>query len=168
MVAGAEDRLTPPRYARFLAETIPGARLVEIQAAGHFPQLEQPRRSTPPSGRSSRSSDGAATDGRAGMRSDAGDPHQRRRRRRSGRLVGRSRRGRIGLWLLMAVGLPLLIVAGVGFGVYQAFFRVPEFRALLFEGGRVARGAVLPLADGAVVLSQENAAAGRRGACARG
>ena len=66
-------------------------------------------------------------------------------------------RGRIGLWLLMAVGLPLLITAGVGFGVYQAFFRVPEFRALLFEGGRVARGAVLPLADGAVVLSQENA-----------
>ncbi len=34
---------------------------------------------------------------------------------------------------------------------------MPEFRALLFEGGRVARGAVLPLADGAVVLSQENA-----------
>jgi pimeloyl-ACP methyl ester carboxylesterase len=42
VVAGAEDRLTPLRYARFLAETIPGARLVEIEAAGHFPQLEQP------------------------------------------------------------------------------------------------------------------------------
>jgi pimeloyl-ACP methyl ester carboxylesterase len=42
VVAGAADRLTPPRYARFLAETIPGARLVEIEAAGHFPQLEQP------------------------------------------------------------------------------------------------------------------------------
>ena len=41
VVAGAEDRLTPLRYARFLAETISGARLVEIEAAGHFPQLEQ-------------------------------------------------------------------------------------------------------------------------------
>jgi pimeloyl-ACP methyl ester carboxylesterase len=42
VVVGAEDRLTPPRYGRFLAETIPGAGLVEILAAGHFPQLEQP------------------------------------------------------------------------------------------------------------------------------
>jgi pimeloyl-ACP methyl ester carboxylesterase len=42
VVAGAADRLTPPRYARLLAETIPGARLVEIEAAGHFPHLEQP------------------------------------------------------------------------------------------------------------------------------
>jgi outer membrane protein assembly factor BamB len=69
------------------------------------------------------------------------------------------RRGRrlVGLGLLIAIGLPILIVAGVGFGVYQTLFRVPELRALLFEGGRVARGAVLPLADGAVVLSQENA-----------
>ena len=42
VVAGTADRLTPARYARFLAEAIPGARLVEIEAAGHFPQLEQP------------------------------------------------------------------------------------------------------------------------------
>jgi pimeloyl-ACP methyl ester carboxylesterase len=42
VVTGAEDRLTPLRYGRLLAETIPGARLVEIPAAGHFPQLEQP------------------------------------------------------------------------------------------------------------------------------
>ena len=47
-------------------------------------------------------------------------------------------RRRIGLWLLMALALPILITAGVGYGVYHAFFRVPEFRALLFEGGRVA------------------------------
>jgi outer membrane protein assembly factor BamB len=66
-------------------------------------------------------------------------------------------RRRIGLWILTALALPILITAGVGYGVYHAFFRVPEFRALLFEGGRVARGVVLPLADGAVVLSQENA-----------
>jgi hypothetical protein len=70
---------------------------------------------------------------------------------------GGSGRRRIGLWLLTALALPILIVAGVGYGVYHAFFQVPEFRALLFEGGRVARGAVVPLADGAVVLSQENA-----------
>ena len=59
--------------------------------------------------------------------------------------------------LALGLGLPLVIAAGVGVGVYHVFFRVPEFRAILFDGGRVARGAVLPLADGAVVLSQENA-----------
>jgi pimeloyl-ACP methyl ester carboxylesterase len=42
VLTGAEDRLTPPKYGRFLAEMIPGARLVDILAAGHYPQLEQP------------------------------------------------------------------------------------------------------------------------------
>jgi pimeloyl-ACP methyl ester carboxylesterase len=42
VVTGAEDRLTPPAHGRLLAEAIPGARLVEIPAAGHFPQLERP------------------------------------------------------------------------------------------------------------------------------
>jgi pimeloyl-ACP methyl ester carboxylesterase len=42
VVVGRDDRLTPPKYAAFLAGRIPGARLVEIDAAGHFPQLEQP------------------------------------------------------------------------------------------------------------------------------
>jgi pimeloyl-ACP methyl ester carboxylesterase len=42
VVTGAEDRLTPLRYGRLLAETIPGARQLEIPGAGHFPQLEQP------------------------------------------------------------------------------------------------------------------------------
>jgi pimeloyl-ACP methyl ester carboxylesterase len=42
VIAGRDDRLTPPKYAAFLARRIPGARLVEIDAAGHFPQLEQP------------------------------------------------------------------------------------------------------------------------------
>ena len=42
VLTGAEDRLTPLGYGRLLAETIPGARLVEIPGAGHFPQLEQP------------------------------------------------------------------------------------------------------------------------------
>ena len=42
VLTGAEDRLTPLRYGWLLAETIPGARLLEIPGAGHFPQLEQP------------------------------------------------------------------------------------------------------------------------------
>ncbi len=42
VLGGRDDRLTPPKYAAFLAGAIPGARLVEIEAAGHFPQLEQP------------------------------------------------------------------------------------------------------------------------------
>jgi pimeloyl-ACP methyl ester carboxylesterase len=42
VVVGRDDRLTPLKYARFLAEGIAGARLVEIEDAGHFPQVEQP------------------------------------------------------------------------------------------------------------------------------
>lgn len=42
VVVGRDDRLTPPKYAAFLARAIPGARLVEVDDAGHFPQLEQP------------------------------------------------------------------------------------------------------------------------------
>lgn len=42
IVAGLEDRLTPVTYGRRLAAAIPGARLVEVEGAGHFPQLEQP------------------------------------------------------------------------------------------------------------------------------
>ena len=42
VVTGAEDRLVPLKYGRFLADAISGARFVEIAAAGHFPHLEQP------------------------------------------------------------------------------------------------------------------------------
>jgi pimeloyl-ACP methyl ester carboxylesterase len=41
VVVGRDDRLTPPKYAAYLARSIPAARLVEIDGAGHFPQLEQ-------------------------------------------------------------------------------------------------------------------------------
>ena len=41
-ICGEDDRLTPPRYARFLAEKIPGARLLLVEKAGHYVQLEQP------------------------------------------------------------------------------------------------------------------------------
>lgn len=44
VLTGTEDRLTPPKYGRFLADTIPGARLIEIPGAGHLPHLEQPVR----------------------------------------------------------------------------------------------------------------------------
>jgi len=42
VVVGRDDVLTPPKYAAFLASAIRGARLAEVDAAGHFPQLEQP------------------------------------------------------------------------------------------------------------------------------
>jgi non-heme chloroperoxidase len=42
VVVGTQDRLTPPRHARRLAEGIPGAELVELARAGHMPMLERP------------------------------------------------------------------------------------------------------------------------------
>jgi pimeloyl-ACP methyl ester carboxylesterase len=42
VVVGEEDRLTPPKYAEFLARSIAGARLARIARAGHFVSLEQP------------------------------------------------------------------------------------------------------------------------------
>jgi pimeloyl-ACP methyl ester carboxylesterase len=42
VVVGRDDRLTPPKYAAYLGRGIAGARVVEVEAAGHFPQLEQP------------------------------------------------------------------------------------------------------------------------------
>ena len=68
VVSGAEDRLTPPRYARCLAETIPGARLVEIPGAGHFPQLEQPEAVNAAIRAFLAARRGAATDGAQGSR----------------------------------------------------------------------------------------------------
>ena len=41
-ICGEEDQLTPPKYAEFLAAKIPGARLLLVEKAGHFVQLEQP------------------------------------------------------------------------------------------------------------------------------
>jgi pimeloyl-ACP methyl ester carboxylesterase len=42
VVVGEEDRLTPPKYAEFLARSIASARLVRIPHAGHFVSLERP------------------------------------------------------------------------------------------------------------------------------
>ena len=44
VLTGAEDRLTPPRYGKFLAEHIPGAEYASISRAGHMLAQEQPDR----------------------------------------------------------------------------------------------------------------------------
>ena len=42
VIGGTADQLTPLKYAQFLAEKIPGARLAVIEGAGHMVMLEQP------------------------------------------------------------------------------------------------------------------------------
>jgi pimeloyl-ACP methyl ester carboxylesterase len=42
VICGSEDRLTPPKYAHFLAESITGARLEIIRGSGHMVMLERP------------------------------------------------------------------------------------------------------------------------------
>jgi proline iminopeptidase len=49
VIVGREDWVCPPVASRILASSIPGAELVEIPGAGHFPFSEEPdafRRST--------------------------------------------------------------------------------------------------------------------------
>jgi pimeloyl-ACP methyl ester carboxylesterase len=41
VVSGSVDHLTPIKYARFLTESISGARLTTIDGAGHMVMLEQ-------------------------------------------------------------------------------------------------------------------------------
>jgi pimeloyl-ACP methyl ester carboxylesterase len=43
VMCGANDRMTPPRNAQFLASHIPGAHLEVIPAAGHMVMLEKPQ-----------------------------------------------------------------------------------------------------------------------------
>jgi len=42
VIAGSADQLTPVKYARFLVEHIPDARLAVIEGAGHMMMLERP------------------------------------------------------------------------------------------------------------------------------
>ena len=42
VVVGTADRLTPPKYSRYLAEQIPGATLREVEGLGHYLHLEDP------------------------------------------------------------------------------------------------------------------------------
>jgi pimeloyl-ACP methyl ester carboxylesterase len=41
VIGGTADQLTPPKYAAFLAERIPGAQLALIEGAGHMVMLER-------------------------------------------------------------------------------------------------------------------------------
>lgn len=42
VMVGEKDTSTPPKYARYLADKIPGAELVSIPEAGHLMALEAP------------------------------------------------------------------------------------------------------------------------------
>jgi len=42
VLVGANDMMTPPKYAGFLAKGIKGAKLVTIEGAGHSPMLDKP------------------------------------------------------------------------------------------------------------------------------
>ena len=42
VMTGSQDRMTPPKYGRFLAENIPGAEYVAIEDAGHMLAQERP------------------------------------------------------------------------------------------------------------------------------
>lgn len=42
VIGGTADQLTPPKFARFLAEHIPNAQLALVEGAGHMVMLEQP------------------------------------------------------------------------------------------------------------------------------
>jgi pimeloyl-ACP methyl ester carboxylesterase len=42
VITGTADQLTPPKYARFLAEHITDAQLVLVEGAGHMVMLERP------------------------------------------------------------------------------------------------------------------------------
>jgi pimeloyl-ACP methyl ester carboxylesterase len=43
VITGAADRMTPVKYARFLAQNIRGAQLVLLEDAGHMVMLERPQ-----------------------------------------------------------------------------------------------------------------------------
>ncbi len=41
IIAGKDDRWTPPKFQHFMAERIPGSRLVMLQDTGHYPFVER-------------------------------------------------------------------------------------------------------------------------------
>jgi pimeloyl-ACP methyl ester carboxylesterase len=41
VMTGTDDGLTPPKYARYLAERVPGAELVTLERAGHMFPVER-------------------------------------------------------------------------------------------------------------------------------
>ena len=43
VISAAQDRMTPPEYAKFLCTQLPCAELAEIEGSGHMAIIEQPR-----------------------------------------------------------------------------------------------------------------------------
>ena len=43
VLVGTEDRMTPPKFGRYLADHIPGAEFVSVDGAGHMLALERPQ-----------------------------------------------------------------------------------------------------------------------------
>jgi pimeloyl-ACP methyl ester carboxylesterase len=43
VISGTEDKMTPLKYSRYLAENVADARLIIIEGAGHFSMLQKPR-----------------------------------------------------------------------------------------------------------------------------
>jgi pimeloyl-ACP methyl ester carboxylesterase len=41
VVGGAQDAMTPPKFVRYLADSIPGAQLALLDGAGHYAMVEQ-------------------------------------------------------------------------------------------------------------------------------
>jgi len=44
LICGREDRMTPPKYSRYMLERLPRAELVEVECAGHMVMLEAPQK----------------------------------------------------------------------------------------------------------------------------
>ena len=44
VIAADEDRMAPPKFSQFMADGIPGSRMVTMTACGHYPQVEQEER----------------------------------------------------------------------------------------------------------------------------
>lgn len=42
LICGEADRMTPPKYSRYLVERMPRAKMVEVEKAGHMVMLEAP------------------------------------------------------------------------------------------------------------------------------
>jgi pimeloyl-ACP methyl ester carboxylesterase len=47
IIWGAQDTIAPPRTGQALASSIPGARLIVLEGAGHAPQVQMPERFNP-------------------------------------------------------------------------------------------------------------------------
>jgi pimeloyl-ACP methyl ester carboxylesterase len=44
MYGGAKNKILPTRVGRWMAQTIPGSKLVEFEDSGHLPFLEEPQK----------------------------------------------------------------------------------------------------------------------------